>query len=135
MIVVKDKAKLDISDKASLVALRRKIVSFADQTDMNVMSQQAFITAAIELATNIIKYAEQGIVSIEVVHDQGKRGLRAYFEDDGPGIEDIEKALESGFSSSKSLGLGLSGVKKLVDLFEISSSPGNGTKVEIVKWR
>jgi len=88
-----------------------------------------------ELARNIIKYARSGWVSYERISMDGKIGLRLIFEDRGPGISDIELAMKDGYSTSRGLGLGLPGSKRLMDDFLIESHCGNGTRVEVVKWQ
>jgi serine/threonine-protein kinase RsbT len=92
-------------------------------------------TAISELARNIILYANSGEILLSVVENGSRRGLKVVARDDGPGIPDIERALEEGFSTSRSLGLGLSGVRRLMDEFDIVSEIGNGTTVTVKKWR
>lgn len=74
-------------------------------------------------------------MSVEVLEEAGRRGLRAAFEDHGPGIADIERALESGYTTGGGMGLGLGGARRLVSEFEIDSSPGQGTRISIIRWR
>lgn len=90
-------------------------------------------TAVSELATNIIKYAGKGRVEISSVKDS-KKGIKIVVTDNGPGIKDINKALQNNYSSGGTLGLGLPGVKRLMDLFEIESEHNKGTTITIVKW-
>lgn len=92
-------------------------------------------TAISELARNIILYANTGEIQLSVVENGTKRGLKVVARDDGPGIPDIERALEEGFSTSRSLGLGLSGVRRLMDEFDIISEVGHGTTVTVKKWK
>lgn len=92
-------------------------------------------TAISELARNIILYANTGEIKLSVVENGTKRGLKVVACDDGPGIPDIERALEEGFSTSRSLGLGLSGVRRLMDEFDIISEVGHGTTVTVKKWK
>ena len=100
------------------------------------VNQTKLITAGSELARNILKYggARGGRMQIEVLTQGGKGGIRVVFTDQGPGIADVAQAMQDGFSSGGSLGLGLPGARRLVDDFSIDSSVGGGTTVAIVKW-
>jgi serine/threonine-protein kinase RsbT len=95
---------------------------------------QMVATAVSELARNIMKYASHGEVILRSVSRGGSRGVEAVAQDHGPGIEDLERALQDHFSSSGTLGLGLPGVKRMMDEFDIESEPGGGTRVTIRKW-
>jgi serine/threonine-protein kinase RsbT len=92
------------------------------------------VTAASELARNVLRYAGFGRVVVEALTNGDRRGLRATFEDNGPGIEDVELALRDGYSTGDSLGIGLPGAKRLVDDLVIDSAPGRGTTVVITTW-
>ena len=92
-------------------------------------------TAISELARNILLYAHQGEIGVAIVEGAARRGVRVVARDDGPGIPDVERALQEGFSTSRSLGMGLSGVRRLVDDFNIVSEPGRGTTVTVKKWK
>lgn len=91
-------------------------------------------TAISELARNIVSYARQGEIELRTVIDDRRQGLIIVARDEGPGIANIERALQDGYSTSGGLGLGLSGVKRLMDSFEISSRVGQGTTVQVAKW-
>ena len=93
------------------------------------------MTAASELTRNMLLYANGGYVTVEHTSLLAKKGVRVTFKDHGPGIADIEKAMEDGYSTSHGLGLGLSGAKRLVGEFEITSSPSMGTCVAITVWK
>jgi len=94
------------------------------------------IAAAIsELARNIISYARNGEITLKMVNGLNRQGISVIATDDGPGIPDIRQALRDGFSTSGSLGLGLPGVRRLMDEFEITSQPGRGTIVAVKKWK
>jgi serine/threonine-protein kinase RsbT len=98
-------------------------------------SELAGIAAAIsELARNIVSYAKKGVVNISLIQEVNRKGILIVAHDIGPGISDINKALQDGYSTSNSLGLGLPGVKRLMDSFEIQSEIGKGTTVTIKKW-
>src|SRR5690349_14026421 len=92
-------------------------------------------TAISELARNIVAYASKGRITLKVVNGLNRQGISVTASDDGPGILDVGQALRDGFSTSGSLGLGLPGVRRLMDEFEIVSKPGQGTKVGVKKWR
>lgn len=97
--------------------------------------QSRIATAISELARNIFLYAGTGSITIEVIEQDDRIGIRIVAEDHGPGIPDIRKAMEDGFSTSGALGAGLPGVRRMMDEFHIASSVGSGTKVAIVKWK
>ena len=92
-------------------------------------------TAISELARNIVRYAKRGEIVVGPAEEGGKRGIRVVARDQGPGIRDVEQAMQPGFSTSGSLGLGLPGVRRLMDAFDIASRMGRGTVVTIEKWR
>jgi serine/threonine-protein kinase RsbT len=92
-------------------------------------------TAISELARNIVSYARRGEITLKIVDGSGRQGILVIASDDGPGIPDIRQALRDGFSTSGSLGLGLPGVRRLMDEFEITSQPGRGTIVAVKKWK
>jgi serine/threonine-protein kinase RsbT len=91
-------------------------------------------TAISELARNILTYADQGEIEVAVEESTGRRGLVIVARDEGPGIADISLALQDGYSTSRSLGIGLPGVRRLMDEFEVTSEAGTGTVVRAVKW-
>jgi serine/threonine-protein kinase RsbT len=93
------------------------------------------ITAASELARNALDYGGGGTVLLEALEKDHRRGLRLTFEDQGPGIPDIELALTDGYSSGKGMGMGLGGSRRLVNEFEIESRVGEGTRVTITRWK
>lgn len=117
-----------------VVPLKRRVKEYADQIKMGLLNQTKLITAASEMARNMLKYGNGGKTCIEVVSINGKHGIRLTFSDKGPGINDIQQAMQDGFSTGKSLGLGLPGTKRLVNEFDIKSIPGVGTTVTILKW-
>jgi serine/threonine-protein kinase RsbT len=96
---------------------------------------QMVATAVSELAGNIIKYAERGEVIVRGVSNRGRKGVEVVVSDQGPGISDLEQALRDHFSTSGTLGLGLPGVRRLMDDFSIESAPGRGTTIVVCKWR
>jgi serine/threonine-protein kinase RsbT len=101
----------------------------------SIVDQTKLVTAASELARNALIYGGGGTVRIETLEREKRRGLKVTFEDQGPGIPDIERALQDGFTSGGGLGLGLGGAKRLVNDFTIRSAPGEGTSITVVKWK
>jgi serine/threonine-protein kinase RsbT len=101
---------------------------------MGLVNQTKLITAASELVRNMLRYGNGGQAIIEVVSKGRDNGIRLTFKDQGPGIADIDMALKDGFSTGKSLGLGLPGTRRLVNEFDIKSELGKGTTVTIIKW-
>jgi serine/threonine-protein kinase RsbT len=102
---------------------------------LSLVDQTKIITAASELARNALDYGGGGEVRMEVFEETGRRGVRIVFEDQGPGIADIEQAMRDGFTSGSGLGLGLGGAKRLSNEFKIESAPGSGTKIIIARWK
>jgi len=99
------------------------------------LGDATFVSAAIsEIARNILDYTPGGEIRLRVVERNGRRGIEIIGRDSGPGIADVQQALEDGYSTSGSLGLGLPGARRLMDEFEIESNPGKGTTVTMRKW-
>jgi serine/threonine-protein kinase RsbT len=118
-----------------IVTARQKGRELARDLGFTSTDLALIATAISELARNIILYANSGQILLSVVENGTRRGLKVVARDEGPGIPDIERALEEGFSTSRSLGLGLSGVRRLMDEFDIVSEIGSGTTVTVKKWR
>jgi serine/threonine-protein kinase RsbT len=117
------------------VFLRNRIAEYAGKIKMGLVNQTKLLTASSELVRNMLRYAGGGSVLCEVVSQSVlQKGIRLTFIDQGPGIPNISDAMKDGFSTGKSLGLGLPGAKRLVNLFEIKSEIGQGTRVMILKW-
>jgi serine/threonine-protein kinase RsbT len=123
-----------ILNEWDIVAVRQLGRNVAKELNFGTVDQARITTAISELARNIFLYAGQGQVHIEKVYEYGKWGLRIIAEDNGPGIQDIRKVMEDGFSTSGGLGAGLPGVKRLMDDFDIESTPNKGTVVTATKW-
>ena len=106
-------------------------------TEMGFVATDATLiaTAISELARNIVSYACRGEVTLKIVNGSNRKGLSIIASDSGPGIRDLHQALRDGFSTSGSLGMGLPGVRRLMDEFEIVSEPGRGTTVTVKKWK
>ena len=118
-----------------VVLFRNKVKDAAVKISMGILNQTKLITAASELARNLLKYGGGGNVLIETVTLGRDLGIRLVFIDKGPGISDIDLAMKDGYSTGKSLGLGLPGTKRLVNIFDIKSQVGQGTTVTIIKWK
>ena len=123
-----------IESGEDLVRLRRIVREQAVELGFGKTDQVRLVTAASELARNIVRYAERGFADISPVKCHGRRGLKVRFEDEGQGIRDIKLAMQDGYSTGRSLGKGLPGARRLVDEFEIASEVGKGTIVVITKW-
>ena len=125
-----------IVSEADLIHVRQILRSAAVEAGLGLVDQTKLITAGSELTRNILSYAtgRRGQVQVEEVRRADRRGVRATFSDEGPGIEDLDAAMSDGYSTGGSLGLGLPGSKRLVDALTIDSAPGKGTTVVIVKW-
>lgn len=130
-----NKETLQISSEQDVVLIRQRLKEYAISIGMSVINQTKLITAASELVRNVLNYAKTGTATIEVVTHLQKTGLKVIFTDKGPGIEDIAKAMQDGYSTGKSLGLGLPGARRLVNQFDIKSTPGHGTTVTIISWK
>jgi serine/threonine-protein kinase RsbT len=117
-----------------VVAVRQAVRQRALELGFNLVDQTKIVTAASELARNTLQHGGGGDVTIESVDEIGKRGLRLTFEDQGPGIADVQLALKDGFTTGTGLGLGLSGARRLSNEFHIDSRLGQGTRVVITRW-
>jgi len=124
-----------ISGQQDVVAVRQVVREWAVSMGFSLVDQTKVITAASELARNVIVYGGGGTLSLEALNDGSRRGLRLAFEDQGPGIADVETALRDGYTTGNGLGLGLGGAKRLSNEFQIHSQPGEGTRVVITRWR
>jgi serine/threonine-protein kinase RsbT len=127
--------RIAIESDADVVAARQRARALAVGLEMPSTDQTLLATAISEIARNITTYAQRGEVLIDVIRDEsGRRGVRVIARDDGPGIEDLERALTDGYTTGGGLGLGLPGARRLVDEFEIQTAPGEGTTVTLIKW-
>ena len=129
-----DEARVAIQRDGDIIAARQKGRDLAAQAGFKGSDLTIIATAISEIARNIIVFAQQGEVSLRVIERAGKRGVLIVAEDRGPGIPDIEQAMRDGFSTGKSLGLGLPGARRLMDEFEIVSEVGKGTVITMRKW-
>jgi serine/threonine-protein kinase RsbT len=127
--------ELALQSGEDVVRLRKAVRERAVANGFSLVEQTKIVTAASELGRNTIQYGCGGRVTISAVVNGTRRGLRLEFADQGPGIADVEQALQDGFTTGGGLGLGLGGAKRLSDDFEIESHPGKGTRVAIVRWK
>jgi len=126
---------LPLTTSEHIVVVRQGVRKRAIEIGFSLVDQTKIVTAASELARNAIQHGGGGRVVVEIVSDGTRRGLRLAFEDQGPGIADIQLAMKDGYSTAGGLGLGLSGAKRLSNEFAISSTPGGGTRVVITRWK
>ena len=130
-----DVIRMPITSDSDLIEARQKGRALAEQRGFASSELTLIATAISELARNIIRYAKRGEISIQIVESNPKEGIVIVAQDAGPGIADVERALEAGYSTSGSLGLGLPGVRRIMDEFEIVSEVGRGTTVTVTKWK
>jgi serine/threonine-protein kinase RsbT len=124
-----------IESDSDVVTARQRARELAAELELSSTDQTLLATAISEVARNITTYARRGEVSVAIVRDDaGRRGIRVVASDEGPGIEDVERAMQDGYTTGGGLGLGLPGARRLVDDFALDSAPGRGTTVTLVKW-
>ena len=124
-----------VRGSAEVVSVRHLVRRWAVEIGFSLVEQTKIVTAASELARNMVDYGLGGTMTAESLDNGTRKGLRLIFEDQGPGIPDIAQALRDGFTSGNGMGLGLGGAKRLSNEFEIQSAPGQGTRVAITRWR
>lgn len=126
---------LPLKTSSDVVLARQKVRLWATELRFSLVDQTKLVTAASELARNTLDHGKGGSMTIEQLGGSGRAGLRLLFEDQGPGILDVEMALKDGFTTGNGMGLGLGGSKRLVNDFSIESAPGKGTRVTVVRWK
>lgn len=124
-----------VRSSADVVLVRQQVRLWAADLGFNLVDQTKMVTAASELARNLVTYGGGGDVILEELNNGVRRGLRVTFEDKGPGIPDIDLAMRDGYTTGEGLGMGLGGAKRLVNEFEIESRVGEGTRITITRWR
>jgi len=126
---------LPLRSSNDIVMARQRVRQWAIELHFSLVDQTKMVTAASELARNCLDYGKGGDMIMEIVTVGPKTGLRLIFEDQGPGIPDIDLALKDGFTSGNGMGLGLGGSKRLVNEFAIESHVGKGTRITVVRWK
>jgi len=126
---------LDVRSSDDVVKVRQQVRMLAAEAGLSLVDQTKIITAASELARNALDYGGGGQVRMEILDKGGRRGVHLTFEDNGPGIADLQQALKDGFTTGAGLGLGLGGARRLSNEFSIESKVGAGTKVTITRWK
>jgi serine/threonine-protein kinase RsbT len=127
--------RVAINSDQDIVTARQKGRALAMEAGFSTGDATLIATAISELARNIVSYARKGEITLKTVSASVRQGILIVASDNGPGIPDIRQAMRDGFSTSGSLGLGLPGVRRLMDEFEITSQPGKGTMVAVKKWK
>jgi serine/threonine-protein kinase RsbT len=133
--VIVDEVRVSIDCDADIVTARQKGRELASRCGFPTTDLAVIATAISELARNIVRYALHGEIVLRLVEDHPKRGVEVVATDDGPGIPDLGRAMQDGYSTSGGLGLGLPGTRRLMDEFEITSDFGKGTRVTVRRWR
>lgn len=131
---VRSKETLEIIRNEDIVNVCMTVKDRCKGMSFSLVAQTKVMTAASELARNTLEHGGGGAVTIETLADEVRLGIKLSFRDQGPGINDVNLALKDGYSSKKGLGLGLSGSKRIMDNFEIESTPGKGTTIIVDKW-
>ena len=124
-----------VKTEDDVVAVRRIVRQFTLDMKFGLVDQTKIVTAASELARNTVLHGGGGQMTVEWLVSGVRNGIKLTFEDTGPGIADIEQALVDGYTTKNGMGLGLSGSKRLMNEFEIQSTPGVGTRVSVIKWK
>lgn len=135
MLTQKESKTVPVDQEEHIVAVRQAVRQFAVNLKLSLVDQTKIVTAASELARNLLIYGGGGEVVLELLEEGNRRGVRIHFIDQGPGIPDVEMALRDGFTSGKGMGLGLGGARRLVNEFSIESEVGKGTHITITRWR
>ena len=124
-----------VNNSEDIVRVRQEVRRHALAVGLSLVDQTKIVTAASELARNILDHAGVGSVEVAVINEATRHGIRLVFQDSGPGIPDIEKALTDGYSTGKGLGLGLGGARRLSNEFRIDTRPGEGTRITIARGK
>jgi serine/threonine-protein kinase RsbT len=132
---VADSVSVPIESDADVVTVRQEARAMGGELGFSSLDLTLLATAISEVARNITTYAGRGEVVVRVLRDRGREGIEVVASDEGPGIADVELALQDGYTTGNGLGLGLPGARRLVDEFELDTGPGAGTRVRLVKWR
>lgn len=134
-MITSSDSELPLRNEHDIVLSRQAVRKLTQELGFSLVDQTKMVTAASELARNAVIYGGGGTLKWTILNQGDKRGLRLSFEDEGPGIADLNLAMTDGWSSGSGLGLGLTGTRRLVNEFEIQSAPGKGTRVVVTRWR
>jgi serine/threonine-protein kinase RsbT len=134
-VIVEKHDTVPIASDDDIVRVRQRVRDWSVTLGFSLVDQTKLVTAASELARNTLVYGQGGTLLLESLLNDNRRGLRLTFEDRGPGIGDIDQALKDGYTTGSGLGLGLSGARRLSHDFQITSKPGEGTRVTIGRWK
>jgi serine/threonine-protein kinase RsbT len=134
-MTISSTGELPLTNEHDIVLGRQSVRRMAQQQGFSLVDQTKMVTAASELARNTVIYGGGGVLKWALLSEGIKRGVRLTFEDQGPGIANMELALTDGWTSGQGLGLGLTGTRRLVNEFEIESTVGVGTRVVITRWK
>jgi serine/threonine-protein kinase RsbT len=134
-MITSSDGELPLRNEHDIVLSRQAVRKMTQELGFSLVDQTKMVTAASELARNAVIYGGGGTLKWTILSQVAKRGLRLSFEDQGPGIADMDLAMTDGWSSGTGLGLGLTGTRRLVNEFEIQSAPGKGTRVVITRWK
>ena len=118
-----------------VVGVRHVVRRYAVELGFSLVEQTKIVTAASELARNMVDYGGGGTLTVESIDDGIRKGLRLTFADEGPGIADVDAALRDGFTTGSGMGLGLGGARRLSNEFHIQTAPGEGTRITIARWK
>ena len=125
---------MPVKAEDDVVRVRQTVRTWSVQLGFSLVDQTKMVTAASEIARNTVIYGKGGTLRLEKLQDGARRGLRLIFEDQGPGVADLDLALRDGFTTGSGLGMGLGGAKRLVNEFHLDSRPGQGTRVSLTRW-
>ncbi len=134
-MTIRKEETMPLYSSDDVVRVRQQVRALAVELGFSLVDQTKIVTAASELARNTVDYGGGGTALLQVLDNGSRRGLRITFNDQGPGIADIKKAMTDGYTTGHGLGLGLSGAQRLCNDFEIESAPGKGTRVMIARWK
>ena len=126
---------LPLRGASDVVQVRQVVRAWSTEAGFGLVDQTKLVTAASEIARNTVDYGGGGTVTLELLHEGARRGVRLTFEDEGPGIADVQRALSDGYTTGTGLGLGLGGARRLVSEFDIHSEVGRGTRVTLARWK
>ncbi len=127
--------RMPLKSSTDVVLARQAVRQWANELKFSLVDQTKLVTAASELARNTVDHGKGGFMTLEVVNGGARKGLKLVFEDQGPGIPDIQAALKDGFTTGGGMGLGLGGSKRLVSEFDVWSEPGKGTRITVTRWK